>query len=77
MVCLLAAAITRQHCWMARSASRIRSAPPATDADTMLDVSEVRASPHIIFRSTADGPTYGRLALAPLARPDGPRAVTS
>ncbi len=40
-----------------------------------LSVTNVRSGPHIVFRSMADGPTYGQLAVVPLDRPDGPRAV--
>lgn len=41
-----------------------------------LDVKDVRAGPHIVFRSTESGSTAGRVALVPLDRPAGPRAVT-
>jgi WD40-like Beta Propeller Repeat len=35
------------------------------------------SAPHVVFRSTSYGPSYGRVALAPLSEPSGPRAVTT
>jgi hypothetical protein len=49
------------------------SAPPV---DTAADVATVSAGPHLAFRSTALGDTYGRVSLVPLDRPGGARAVT-
>jgi len=77
-VCLLAVLIAAGG--LAYGAQRLedRRRPTAdTRADTMLDVATVRSGPHIVFRSMADGPTYGYLAVVPLDRPDGPRAVTN
>jgi hypothetical protein len=37
----------------------------------------VLAEPHIVFRSTTLGPTFGKLALVPLSDPGGDRAVTN
>jgi WD40-like Beta Propeller Repeat len=34
------------------------------------------AEPHMLFRSTGYGDTYGKVAVVPIADPDGPRAVT-
>ena len=48
----------------------------ATAQDRALDFATVRSQPHIAFRSTALGPTFGSLGVVPLDRPDGPRAVT-
>ena len=47
----------------------------ATTADRTLSLAEVRGGPHLAFRSTALGPTYGRLAFVPLSAPGGPRAT--
>jgi dipeptidyl aminopeptidase/acylaminoacyl peptidase len=47
-----------------------------TRADRALDLGTVLSGPHVVFRSTSMGPTYGRIAAVPLARPAGPRAVT-
>jgi hypothetical protein len=46
-----------------------------TAQDQVLAFGTVRSAAHIVFRSTAFGATYGRLAVVPLDRPAGPRAV--
>jgi len=48
------------------------SAPGAPRAD----LETATANPHLVFRNTALGDGYGRLALVPLAAPGGPRALT-
>ncbi|WP_430791681.1 hypothetical protein [Actinoplanes sp. G11-F43] len=40
------------------------------------DLSTLRAGPHLVFRSTALGADYGKVALVPLNAPDGPRTFT-
>jgi hypothetical protein len=40
------------------------------------DLPAVDAAPHIAFRTTALGDSYGRVAVVPLDDPDGPRAIT-
>ncbi len=37
----------------------------------------IRSGPHIVFRSTALGPTYGKVAMVSTADPGGDRGVTS
>ncbi len=54
------------------AAARAAAPPVATDDD----VAAVAAVPHVVFRSTAQGDQYGRVAMTPLSNPDGPRAVT-
>jgi hypothetical protein len=49
----------------------------ATQRDTELDLGAVLDAPHIVFRSTSPGPTYGRLAAVPLAQPGGSRSVST
>lgn len=39
-------------------------------------VSAALAGPHIVFRSTALGASYGHVAIVPLARPDAPPVLT-
>jgi hypothetical protein len=52
-------------------------AAASADARTpRLDPARVQAVPHLVARSTALGPAYGRVVLVPLADPAGPRAVT-
>lgn len=75
-VCLLAVAIAVAALLTgARRAEEARQPTAATKLDKALDVAQVRSGPHIVFRSTAHGPTYGRLGVVPLSRPDGPRAL--
>jgi hypothetical protein len=52
-------------------ASTAASAVPTTG------LSRVQSQPHLVFRSTASGETYGRVAVVPLSEPDGPRAFTT
>jgi Tol biopolymer transport system component len=41
------------------------------------DLVALRTQPHLVFRSTALGPDYGRVAVVPISAPDGPRAFTT
>jgi hypothetical protein len=72
-VVLLAVLGAGGYLWRAGRTGPPAAPPPATNQDR---VAAVRAEPHLVFRSTALGDGYGRVALAPLARPDGPREVT-
>jgi hypothetical protein len=49
------------------------AAPPLSTRD---DLAAVVRVPHVVFRSTAIGDDYGRVAVAPLTDPNGPRALT-
>ncbi len=40
-------------------------------------LSSIESAPRIVFRSTALGATYGKVAMVSLAAPNGPRAMTS
>ena len=60
-----------------RDQRRRESPTAATARDRALAMSSVLAEPHVIFCSTALGPTYGRVAAVPLADPGGPRAVST
>lgn len=51
-------------------------AEPVVGSGDVADPAEVAAGPHIVFRGTAPGAGYGRVALASLVAPDGARAVT-
>lgn len=61
-----------------RSSTLAQNQPTSaeTKVDNSLTVAAVLAQPHIVFRSTTLGPTYGRLALVPMSHPGGGRAVT-
>lgn len=41
------------------------------------DLAALRTQPHLVFRSTALGGDYGRVAVAPISAPSGPRAFTT
>ncbi|MDG4828897.1 hypothetical protein O7627_06200 [Solwaraspora sp. WMMD1047] len=56
------------------SQAQTRDRAPAVP--TRDDVDAVRGQPHVIFRSTALGTGYGRVALVPLDDPAGPRVLT-
>jgi hypothetical protein len=60
----------------ARSAAPDRTPRAAAGGASDADLAAVLAGPHLVFRTTALGETYGRVAAAPLSAPDGPRAVT-
>jgi len=51
-----------------------RTPTPATTRDQVADLGTVLDAPHIVFRSTALGPTYGTLTVVPLSDPGGGRA---
>jgi hypothetical protein len=40
-------------------------------------LAQIEGVPHLVYRSTALGPDFGKVAMSTLADPDGPRAVTS
>ncbi|MFC3501985.1 TolB family protein [Micromonospora krabiensis] len=62
------------YVWRERQ-SQAHSRATAT-VPTRTDLAAVRAQPHLVFRSTALGDGYGRVAAVPLSAPDGPRALT-
>jgi hypothetical protein len=53
-----------------------RNAPPIAHRGVEA-AADLAAIPHLIFRNTALGPEYGRVALVPLDDPASPRALTS
>jgi hypothetical protein len=57
-----------------RTESTARGAPTVELGDPQV-IASVRSQPHLVFLSTAVGDTYGKVALAPLALPDGPRSA--
>jgi hypothetical protein len=57
-----------------RSQAETRANAPVVAAGG--DLVALRTQPHLVFRSTALGESYGRVAVVPLAAPDGPRAFT-
>jgi dipeptidyl aminopeptidase/acylaminoacyl peptidase len=57
--------------------ARRAPAPRATATAPPAQLAEVEAVPHLVFRSTALGPDYGKVAVAALSDPGGARAVTA
>jgi hypothetical protein len=53
-------------------AAAVAAAPPVA----VTDLATVSAQPHVVFRSTAIGNDYGKVAVVPLDDPSGPRAFT-
>ena len=61
---------------VAAQRERERATDDAAPVATRDDLAAVTGGPHVIFRSTALGDAYGRVAAVPLTDPDGPRAFT-
>ena len=58
---------------------RRTSATPGSDETVTVDAARIatlRGSPHLLFRITALGPSYGRVGIVPLADPGADPAVT-
>jgi hypothetical protein len=60
---------------------KVRQSQAATRANAPVvaeggNLQALRTQPHLVFRNTALGANYGRVAVVPLAAPDGPRAFT-
>ncbi|RZU52851.1 hypothetical protein EV385_4735 [Krasilnikovia cinnamomea] len=53
-----------------------RATERAPHAATGGDWASVSAGPHVVFRNTGAGPDQGKVAVAPLTDPAGPRALT-
>jgi hypothetical protein len=76
-VVVVALAVAGVGFWRAvRDQQEARKPTADTERDQALDLKAVLAAPHILFRSTAQGPTYGMVAAVPLSRPGGGRAVS-
>jgi hypothetical protein len=58
-----------------RGAAAAREAPTAAVGDAQA-LARVSRQPHLVFLSTAVGDTYGKVSLAALDAPDGPRYPT-
>ena len=59
-----------------RAAQRDDAPAAATVAAEAPELAVVLAGPHLVFRSTALGSTYGKVAAVPLAEPAGPAAIS-
>jgi hypothetical protein len=54
-------------------AERLNTATPVAQGGNL---AALVTAPHLVFRSTALGANYGKVAVVPLTDPDGPRAFT-
>ncbi|MBW6438623.1 hypothetical protein KZ829_33345 [Actinoplanes hulinensis] len=74
-VLIVAVAGAGAYVWNVRrdQARAVAAAPPVPPG---ADLATVRAEPHLVFRSTALGAGYGKVAVVPLTAPDGPRTLT-
>ncbi|MDQ2838544.1 MAG: hypothetical protein M3Y42_12495 [Actinomycetota bacterium] len=75
VVCLLAVggAVGYALSLHSKRTAQNSSAPPVAQAS----LSSVESAPRIVFRSTALGSSYGKIAMVSLADPAGPRALTA
>jgi hypothetical protein len=73
-VCLLAVAATAAYLLASRGTQQraLEEAP----AQATVSVASVQEGPRIVFRNTAIGPNYGRVAMVPLGEPGSARALT-
>lgn len=74
VVCVLGITASVLYFFHARSSAAAAQSDAPVVAQAA-DPSAALATSHLVFRSTALGQTYGRLAVVPLSDPDGPRAV--
>ncbi len=63
--------------WRARSARTTTGATSAVAVESDERLAELRRTPHVLFRNTALGSSYGRLSLVALDAPDGARHPTT
>lgn len=63
------------YVWTVRQ-DQARTLAQAPAVATGGDLAGLRTRPHIVFRSTALGEGYGKVAVVALTAPDGPRAFT-
>jgi hypothetical protein len=59
-----------------RDPHRARASDPQREVAPISELGEYEAVPHMVFRSTNYGDTYGKVSLVKLADPGGPRVVT-
>lgn len=74
VVCVLAVLLAVTVAWVDRERrhDRVAQADPVETADPGTAIT----GPRIVFRNTAVGPDYGRVAVVPLDDPGGPRQLT-
>lgn len=80
-VIVLSAIFVTAYAWLTSGPSRSSETPlaPATDGPTPTAVehlAEMPAAPFALVRSLVPDDTHGRVGVAPLSAPDGPRFIT-
>jgi hypothetical protein len=77
LLCVVCLAVAGGYLVLAsrRAEVALRGAPSAPTGDPGA-LAQVTRAPHVVFLSTAVGDTYGKVAVAPLDAPDGPRYAT-
>jgi hypothetical protein len=75
-LCLLAVGGVIGYTLYSRGSAPGAPAPAPSTAGDDARLIDVRQRPHVIFRNTAIGPSYGRASLVPLDDPDGERVAT-
>src|SRR5690349_13786809 len=78
LLCVLCVGVAVGYVALAgrRAETAARGGPSAALGDPAA-LARVSRGPHVVFLSTAVGDTYGKVAVAPLDAPDGPRIATS
>ncbi|WP_198413955.1 TolB family protein [Micromonospora phaseoli] len=74
-VALLAVVGAAGYVWRVRH-TQVSVEAAATPVATGGALEPLRGQPHLVFRSTALGAQYGRVAVVPLSAPGGPRTFT-
>lgn len=77
LVCAVVAAGTAGYAVFGRRSASGTIAPSGVgDPVDPGRLSQVRSAPHVLFRITALGPSYGRVGVVPLSSPEAPPIVT-
>jgi hypothetical protein len=78
LLCVVCLAVAGGYLALAsRRADLAASGAPAAPVGDPQALARVTRAPHVTFLSTAVGDTYGKVAVAPLDAPDGPRYATT
>lgn len=75
LLAVIAVAVTGSAAYILRARGQ-QAAVKARPGPARTDLASVVARPHLVFRNTALGQGYGKVAVVPLAATDGPRALT-
>jgi dipeptidyl aminopeptidase/acylaminoacyl peptidase len=76
LVAIVAVAVAGTVWYVLHTRERQAAATANAPRVATQELAAVAGQPHIVFRNTALGEEYGRVAMVPLDAPDGPRAFT-